>query len=220
MHTSNHLLALLQTLNLASLPSIHKNYSYGIAHSLLIAKFNEYDSLAFLFLSQFSPFEYKASPSIQSLKPKGSAIISLNYLHLILPWLSRLNSSHQQVQAFYLYTCNSFTFLLPHYNQPGASHIISHRSLTISSSFFTAAKMIFPNCKLSLKWNINSVSWPMRPIWWDYKGDIYPSPPLCTIHRKERTFSLKEGNYGNIPVLSQQLPPPLSSLVSLPSAER
>lgn len=166
MHTSNHLLALLQTLSPASLSSIQKNDSYRITCSLLIVKSNGYDSLAFLFL--FSLFEYKAPPSIQSFKPESSAAISHNYLHLILPWLSCLNLSHQQAQPFYLYTSNPFTFLLLHDSQPGTSQITSLRSLPISSSFLSAAKVFFPNCKLYFKWSLNSVSWPMRPIWWDF----------------------------------------------------
>lgn len=46
MYTSNHLLVLLQTLNLALLPIIHINYSRRITNNLLIAKSKEYDHVA------------------------------------------------------------------------------------------------------------------------------------------------------------------------------
>lgn len=80
MYTSNQLLVLLQTLNLALLPRIHINNSCRITNNLLAAKSKEYDCAAIIFLSQFFPFEYMAPLTIHSLKPDVSASIILNHL--------------------------------------------------------------------------------------------------------------------------------------------
>lgn len=84
MYPSNHLLVLLQTLNLALLPSIHKNYSCTIIN-VLVAKSKEYNCVIILFLSKFFLFEYVAPLTIQLLKPEILALITLNHLALIPP---------------------------------------------------------------------------------------------------------------------------------------
>lgn len=66
MYTSNQLLVLLQTLNLALLSRIHINNSCRITTNLLTAKSKEYDCAAIIFLSQFFPFEYMAPLTIHT----------------------------------------------------------------------------------------------------------------------------------------------------------
>lgn len=53
MYTGNHL-SVLQILNLVSLPGVHKNYSCRITNNLFFAKSKEGNSVAVLFLFQFS----------------------------------------------------------------------------------------------------------------------------------------------------------------------